>query len=583
MSATVHVCATPYRPIERDSTCSVRALCDLLARYAGAIRVYVYAVEGSYVPPSVVDEVVTCVRRSTVRRASRPPHAEAYAEFVSNAHREIVRRRTATTVRGGGGPPNIVFVVVEDEENGGSSSLCARRLSENTSTFVVIEMFRGRFGFSFRRVSSSTEWSQTLELPFPAPSTSPSVVGARRPKPRRAIVCGGDGDDLREGIEAVRLAGYVPHVIDGVRHIRQRREEIRDAAVVVVISSTDTHRRSTSFSVPYESMSLGTPVVLFGPHHHPCVKALLTFEGYPAACARGEIARDARVRALRDVVEGDEPAFRAACRRRALSVCSANVVAARLVPWMITTTTTTNSAPPPHRLVVGRVYCVNLRTRRPDRYARMRRVFAHEGFDPDTDVTFVDANDVVDNDPTPCPWTDAETFGNARNKHATFLSHLRTWRHALADWNTHDASHALICEDDLVFAKDWRARIDDLLRDAPQTKLVMLNACARNQDRWIPDRFARADGCMLTGCYLVSRSLLIQLLDTYSETRPEIADMCLYHVQRTLADGEGWVFHPMLACQILDSSDIQTPDHQATIVRWTRDHMSRWGDRYTLI
>lgn len=572
-AATVHVCTTAYRPIERDVTCSVRALCDLLARYAGAIRVYVYTVEGSYLPPSV-DEVVACVRRSTVRRASRQHAnnwAEAYAEFVPNAHREIVRRATAH---------DVVVVVVDDDESDANVSALRTRLSED---LVVVEMFGGRFGFSFRRVSSSSSSSQTLVLPFPVPSTSPVVVGARRPNPRRAIVCGDHGADERsETVDAVRLAGYVPHVLDDFRHDRQRREEIRDAAVVVMVSSSTAETVNRRFSsVPYESMALGTPVVLFGPHRDPCVKALLTFDGYPVECSRGEIARALRC------VEDDEPALRDACRRRALSFCSANVVAARLLPWVFFGV---SSSPPPHRrdchdrVVVGRVYCVNLRTRRPDRYARMRRVFEHEGFDPDADVTFVDANDVgVDPQGTTCPWTDAETFGNARTKHATFLSHLRTWRRALADWDTHDASHALICEDDLVFAKDWRVRIDELIRNAPQTKLVMLNACARNQDRWIPDRFARAEGCMLTGCYLVSRSLLIRLLDTYSETRPEIADMCLYHVQRTLVDGEGWVFHPMLACQILDSSDIQTPDHQATIVRWTRDHMARWGDRYTLL
>jgi hypothetical protein len=268
---------------------------------------------------------------------------------------------------------------------------------------------------------------------------------------------------------------------------------------------------------------------------------------------------DEMVTAVRECIR-DPERYRARARRRYLKTCSPPVVGYRLLSWMTKVRdltmgrahfyTVSSRHPPPKAL------CINL-DRRHDRRAFMKEVFLRETID----ASFVNAVDVSD----VCPWTDEQVQGNARQKRACALSHVRAWRQALGMGGS-----VMILEDDVFFAPGWTG----LVQQVGGCDLIMLNATSAGGPP--SGGWSRAQGCVLSGAYIVSQKALMMLLDRF-QTDPDVADMMLCWLQDRV---DAKVHFPYLAMQMIGPSDIQVDGHQARMNCWARDVIQSNGPFY---
>lgn len=248
----------------------------------------------------------------------------------------------------------------------------------------------------------------------------------------------------------------------------------------------------------------------------------------------------------------DPERYRLQARRRYLKTCSPPVVGYRLLRWMMRARELTMgrshfySVDSPR--VAVRALCINLE-RRPDRRAFMREVCSTEGID----VSFVTA---VDQESVNCPWEDSRVLGNARQKYACSMSHLRAWREALAV----EGDRVMILEDDVFFAPGWHG----LVESAGPVDLIMLNSTSAHPQ---PEGWSRAQGCVLAGAYILTKRALLMLLDRF-QTEPDVADMMLCWLQDRV---DATSHFPCPAMQMIGVSDIQVPSHQERMNCWAGD------------
>ena len=170
-------------------------------------------------------------------------------------------------------------------------------------------------------------------------------------------------------------------------------------------------------------------------------------------------------------------------------------------------------------------------------------------------------------------WRDSDVRGNAKVKHAVFLSHLKAWEYALSL----GSDRVMICEDDIYFHTDWITLLHRGLEYQPSNNLFMLNATRCDESAHMIG-FNRAERCVMGGCYLIHRDALSALIDKYREC-PEIADMALSWYQghdphRSL------VHYPYLAMQVSLASDVQLNDQTNDVATWCDAYMDKFQDVY---